>query len=52
MQSRKRAGRFFLLPGVIWVLCFTIFPLLYSLALSFTNMRLGRGATSDRIRSD
>jgi multiple sugar transport system permease protein len=44
MQSRKRAGRIFLLPGVIWVLCFTIFPLLYSLALSFTNMRLGRGA--------
>jgi multiple sugar transport system permease protein len=43
MQSRKRAGRFFLLPGVIWVLCFTIFPLLYSFGLSFTNRRIGRG---------
>jgi multiple sugar transport system permease protein len=43
MQSRKQAGRIFLLPGVIWVLCFTIFPLLYSFVLSFTNRRMGRG---------
>lgn len=43
MQSRTRAGLIFLLPGVIWVLCFTLFPLLYSLALSFTNRRIGRG---------
>jgi multiple sugar transport system permease protein len=42
MAHRNRIGRLFLLPGVIWVLCFTLFPLLYSLYLSFTNKRLGR----------
>ena len=30
------------MPGVIWVLLFTLFPLLLSLYLSFTNARLGR----------
>jgi len=43
MQTKSRAKYFFLLPGVIWVLLFTMFPLVYSLALSFTNARLGRG---------
>lgn len=42
MGNRSRAGLFFLLPGTIWILCFTIFPLLYSLALSFTDKRMGR----------
>jgi multiple sugar transport system permease protein len=42
MKSRNRAGLFFLLPGVVWVLCFTLFPLLYSLGLSFTDKRIGR----------
>ncbi len=42
MKSRNRAGLFFLLPGVIWVLCFTLFPLIYSLGLSFTDKRMGR----------
>jgi multiple sugar transport system permease protein len=42
MPTKTRAKYFFLLPGVIWVLAFTIFPLLYSLYLSFTNARLGR----------
>jgi multiple sugar transport system permease protein len=42
MKSKNRARFFFLLPGVIWVLCFTLFPLLYSLGLSFTDKRLGR----------
>jgi len=42
MKSRKRAGLFFLLPGALWVLAFTIFPLVYSLALSFTDKRMGR----------
>jgi multiple sugar transport system permease protein len=41
-MTKSRAKYFFLLPGVIWVLLFTIFPLLYSLYLSFTNARLGR----------
>src|SRR5262245_47201721 len=39
---KNRAKYLFLLPGVIWVLVFTIFPLLYSLYLSLTNARLGR----------
>jgi len=39
---KTRAKYFFLLPGVVWVLLFTIFPLFYSLYLSFTNARLGR----------
>jgi multiple sugar transport system permease protein len=43
MRTKSRAKYFFLLPGVIWVLLFTIFPLVYSLGLSFTNARLGRG---------
>lgn len=42
MKDRSRAGLFFLLPGTIWLLCFTLFPLFYSLALSFTDKRMGR----------
>jgi multiple sugar transport system permease protein len=42
MRSKSRAKYLFLLPGVVWVLLFTIFPLLFSLYLSFTNARLGR----------
>ena len=42
MKSRNRARLFFLLPGALWVLCFTLFPLLYSLGLSFTDKRMGR----------
>lgn len=42
MRKRNLAGLFFLLPGVIWVLCFTVFPLVYSLGLSFTDKRMGR----------
>lgn len=44
MRKTSRVGLMFLLPGVIWVLMFTLFPLLYSLGLSFTNQRLGRDA--------
>ena len=39
---KTRAKYYFLMPGVIWILAFTLFPLLYSLALSLTNARLGR----------
>jgi multiple sugar transport system permease protein len=39
---KSRAKYFFLLPGVIWILLFTIFPLIYSLYLSFTDAKLGR----------
>ncbi|RMF78086.1 MAG: sugar ABC transporter permease [Chloroflexi bacterium] len=42
MHRKTRAGLFFLLPGVVWILAFTLFPLIFSLGLSFTNRRLGR----------
>ncbi len=42
MLKQSRARWFFLLPGVIWILAFTIYPLFYSLRLSFFNRRLGR----------
>jgi len=41
MQERSRIKFLFVGPGVIWVLIFTIFPLLYSLRLSFFHARLG-----------
>lgn len=41
MLERSRVKYLFVLPGVAWVLIFTIFPLLYSLALSFMHARLG-----------
>ncbi len=41
-MQRSRVGLYFLLPGVIWVLIFTIFPLFYSLILAFRFQRLGR----------
>ncbi|MBN1450536.1 MAG: sugar ABC transporter permease, partial [Anaerolineales bacterium] len=43
MKYRNRTGLLFLMPGVIWVLCFTVYPLFYSLRLSFTDKRMGRG---------
>lgn len=42
MYRKSRAGLFFLMPGVIWILVFTLFPLVYSLALSFTDRQLAR----------
>ncbi|NPV52751.1 MAG: sugar ABC transporter permease [Firmicutes bacterium] len=33
----------FLIPAVVWVLIFTIFPLIYSLRMSFFNIRIGQG---------
>jgi multiple sugar transport system permease protein len=39
---KSRAKYFFLMPGIVWILLFTLFPLIYSLYLSFTNARLGR----------
>ena len=40
----KRTGLLLLFPAVVWILTFTIFPLLQSLWFSFNNMRLGREA--------
>jgi multiple sugar transport system permease protein len=39
---KSRAKYFFLMPGVVWVLLFTLFPLVYSLYLSMTDFRMGR----------
>ena len=41
MQERSRVKFLFVVPGIAWVLLFTIFPLLYSLSLSFMHARLG-----------
>jgi multiple sugar transport system permease protein len=38
---KDRVKFLFVVPGILWVLIFTIFPLLYSLRLSFLNARLG-----------
>ena len=40
--TNNRAKYLFLMPGVIWILAFTLFPLIYSFGLSMTNYRLGR----------
>jgi multiple sugar transport system permease protein len=40
MYKKNRARYFFLMPGVVWILAFTIFPLLFSLYLSFTNANM------------
>ena len=45
MQERSRLKWLFVGPGIVWVLAFTIFPLLYSLRLSFYKARLGRPET-------
>jgi multiple sugar transport system permease protein len=45
MQQRSRAKFLFVVPGMVWVLLFTIFPLLYSLRLSFFQARLGKPQT-------
>lgn len=41
-MQRSRIKYLFVLPGILWVLSFTIFPVLYSLRLSFMRARLGR----------
>lgn len=40
-----RPSFWFLAPAVIWTLSFAIYPLVYSLVLSFQNVRLGRETT-------
>lgn len=41
-QSRDRSRWAFLLPAAIWVLAFTVFPLLYAIYSSFWSYRFGR----------
>ncbi len=40
MLKRERIKFLFVVPGIAWVLVFTVFPLLYSLRLSFFHARL------------
>lgn len=40
MRKKERIKFLFVVPGIAWVLVFTIFPLLYSLRLSFFHARL------------
>jgi len=41
VQHRSRVKFLFVLPGILWVLFLTIYPLFRSLTLSFTNARMG-----------
>ena len=41
-MKSSRAKYFFLMPGVCWILAFTLFPLVYSFSLSLSNYRLGK----------
>jgi len=49
MYKKNRAGIFFLLPGVVWILVFTLFPLIFSLGLSFTDRQLARPTSGQFI---
>jgi multiple sugar transport system permease protein len=42
VRWNNRLKYLFLLPAVLWVLAFTVFPLLYSFRLSFFNVRIGQ----------
>ena len=42
MVKQDRIKYLFVGPGIAWILLFTIFPLLYSLRLSFLSARLGK----------
>lgn len=41
-MTNTRAKYVFLLPGVAWILIFTLFPLVYSFYISLTDFRLGK----------
>jgi multiple sugar transport system permease protein len=41
-KPRDRTGTIFLMPAVIWILLFTIFPLIYALYTSFWSFRFGQ----------
>ncbi len=42
MVKQDRVKYLFVGPGIAWIILFTIFPLLYSLRLSFLSARLGK----------
>jgi multiple sugar transport system permease protein len=41
VQAKSNVKFLFVLPGILWVLAFTIYPLIRSLYLSFTNTKMG-----------
>ncbi len=51
MVQRSRIKWLFVGPGIIWVLAFTIFPLLYSFRLSFMRARLGQPQTWNGLKN-
>ncbi|TYB88119.1 MAG: sugar ABC transporter permease [Kosmotoga sp.] len=42
MNKREKVAKAFIIPTIAWLLLFTIFPLLYSLRMSFFSIRFGR----------
>jgi multiple sugar transport system permease protein len=42
MQKGNWGKYLFVVPGIVWILMFTVFPLLYALRLSFTDAYLDR----------
>lgn len=51
MHVRSRVKYLFVLPGIVWVLLFTVFPLLYSLRLSFMQAKMGTPARFIGLRN-
>lgn len=49
MIQKSRIKWLFVGPGMIWVLAFTVFPLLYSLRLAFMRARLGQPQTFNGV---
>lgn len=49
LSSRHFARRVFILPATIVVLGLTIFPLLFSLGITFTDLRLGASSSVDFV---
>lgn len=49
MRWTSRVKVLFLAPAVIWVLTFTIFPLVYSLYISFYNIESKMQVTQERV---
>ncbi|MFM7583676.1 MAG: carbohydrate ABC transporter permease [Caldilinea sp.] len=42
LRKTDRTKLFFILPAVVWIVIFTLFPLLYALYTSFFSFRFGR----------
>jgi len=51
MHERSRTKWLFVGPGILWVLAFTIFPLLYSLRLAFMRARLGQPQSFNGLKN-